>query len=74
MNQAESNLADRKELCRAVQGESSFFFLFKKNNYLAAPGVSCGIWDPVPWPGMEPRPPALGVWSLNHWTTRAVPR
>ena len=22
---------------------------------------------------MEPGPPALGVWSLNHWTTKAVP-
>ena len=35
--------------------------------YLAAPvlvaayGIfSCGIWDLVPWPGIEPRPPALG--------------
>jgi hypothetical protein len=27
----------------------------------------------VPRPGMEPMPPALGVWSLNHWTTREVP-
>ena len=33
---------------------------------------SCGMWDLVPWPGMEPRPPALGVQS--HWTTRGVPR
>lgn len=30
---------------------------------------SCSLWDPVPWPWMEPRPPALGVRSLNHWTT-----
>ena len=22
------------------------------------------MWDLVPWPGIEPRPPALGVWSL----------
>ena len=22
----------------------------------------------------EPRTPALGVWSLSHWTTREVPR
>ena len=27
----------------------------------------------VPWPGIEPRPTALEVWSLNHWTTREVP-
>ena len=22
---------------------------------------------------LEPGPPALGVWSLTHWTTREVP-
>ena len=27
---------------------------------------SCGMRDLVPQPGMEPRTPALGVWSLNH--------
>ena len=26
-----------------------------------------------PWPGIEPGPPALGVWSLNHWTSKEVP-
>ena len=31
---------------------------------------SCGTWDLVPRPGIEPRPPVLGVQSLNHWTTR----
>ena len=43
--------------------------------YLAVPGFSCGIWtlscgtwNRVQWPGIEPRPPALGVQSLNHWT------
>ena len=35
--------------------------------------LSCGMWDLVPWPGMEPGPPALGARSLNHWTTREVP-
>ena len=34
---------------------------------------SCGLWDLVSWPGLEPRPPALGVQSLSHWTTREVP-
>ena len=37
------------------------------------PGFSCSIWDLVPRPGMEPRPPALGVQSLSKWTTREVP-
>ena len=31
------------------------------------------MWDLVPQPGREPRPPALGVWSLSHWTPREVP-
>ena len=35
--------------------------------------LSWGMWDLVPWPGIEPRPPALGVWSLNHWTPREAP-
>ena len=26
----------------------------------------------VPQPGIKPGVPALGVWSLNHWTTREV--
>ena len=27
----------------------------------------------IPWPGIEPRSPALETWSLSHWTTGAVP-
>ena len=27
----------------------------------------------VPQPGIEPVPPALEAWSLNHWTTKEVP-
>ena len=27
----------------------------------------------VPWPGIEPMPPAVEVWSSNHWTAREVP-
>ena len=34
---------------------------------------SCGMWDLVPWPGVEPRPPIWGELSLSHWTTREVP-
>ena len=37
------------------------------------PGLSCGMWNPVPWPGIEPGAPALGVQSLSHWTTKQVP-
>ena len=25
-----------------------------------------GMWDLGPWPGLQPRPPALRVWSLCH--------
>ena len=32
--------------------------------------LACGRWDLVPWPGIEPGPPALGTWSLSHRTTR----
>ena len=37
------------------------------------PGLSCGIWDLTPCRGVELAPPALGVQSLSHWTTREVP-
>ena len=34
---------------------------------------SCSMWDLVPWPGIEPGPPALKAWNLSLWTTREVP-
>jgi len=34
---------------------------------------SCSMWDLVLWPGIKPKPLALGAWSLTHWTTREVP-
>ena len=34
--------------------------------------VACGIL--FPQPGIKPASPALEVQSLNHWTTREVPR
>ena len=40
---------------------------------LAALDLSCSMWDLAPWPGIEPRPPELGAWSLSHWTTTKVP-
>ena len=30
------------------------------------------MWDLIPRPGIEPRPPALGARSLTYWTTREV--
>ena len=41
--------------------------------------AACGVLvaacrrDLVPQPGIKPRPPALGTWSLTFWTTREVP-
>ena len=43
----------------------SFFFFFWLHR------AACGILDPQP--RIEPVPPAVEEWSLNHWTTREVP-
>ena len=40
--------------------------------YLAALGLSCDTRDLVPWPGIEPGPHALGVWSPSHWDHRGL--
>ena len=32
------------------------------------------MWDLVPWPGINPRPPVLGAQNLSHWTTSELPR
>ena len=34
--------------------------------------TACGTL--VPRPGMEPTLPAVGVWSLNPWTSKEVSR
>ena len=50
-----------------------FIYLFILLHWVlvAARGIfSCGMQDLVPWPGIEPGSPALGAWSLSHWTTR----
>ena len=58
--------------------QTSYFFLIFI--YLTEPDLSCsmitlnwGRWDLVPCPGIKPVLPALGAWSLSHWTTREVP-
>ena len=52
-----------------------FFFSIFIFIYLAAPGLrcgmqtlSCGMWDLVPRPGIEPQSPALGAQGLSFWT------
>ena len=41
---------------------------------LAMSGLSCNMWDLVPWPGMDPRPATMGVLSLSHRITWDVPK
>ena len=33
---------------------------------LSLVNLSCGTWDLISWPGIEPSPPAMGSWSLSH--------
>ena len=51
-----------------------YLFIWLHWVLIVAHGIfSCGMWDLVPWPGIELRSPALGTQSLSHWTTRVVP-
>ena len=46
----------------------SFFFSLNINLYnLAISSLNCGMWNLVPWLGIEPGLPVLGVWRLSHW-------
>ena len=36
--------------------------------------LDCSMQYLVPWPGIKPRPSAVAVWNLSHWTTREVPK
>ena len=54
------------------KGLTDFFFFFSFF-YLTALGLSGGMWDLIPQPGIEPGAPAVGVWSLSHWTIREAP-
>ena len=40
---------------------------------LAVLGLSCRLWDLVPWPEIKLGPPAVGSRSLSPRTTREVP-
>ena len=42
-----------------------WFFIFWPHH------AACRIL--VPWPGIEPTPSAVKVWSPNHWTSREFP-
>ena len=52
-----------------------FYNIFLRNTfiYLAVLGLSFSVRDLVPGPRIERRSPALGVRTLNCWTTRELP-
>ena len=64
-------------LCCKFKDTFWVVFLLKKYIclfiYLTVRGLSCGMWDLVPGSEIESSSPALGAWSLSHWTTREVP-
>ena len=43
-------------------------YFFKKIFWGGLHPAACRIL--VHWPGTEPIPPAVEIWSLNHWTSR----
>ena len=57
-----------------------YLFIWLQQSYLQHMGslavacelLCCSLWDLVPWPGIKPVPPALGVQSLSCWTTREI--
>ena len=59
--------------------EGLFYYVFydrkgKEKSILGGEAccAACGIL--VPQPGMEPMPPTVEAWSLNHWTAREFPK
>ena len=61
--------------CDFIALKKIFFYQNLKRNHLFIyfwPHLAeCGIL--VPWPGLEPVPPAVEAQSLNHWTARDAP-
>ena len=64
---------------RTVTGNFSWpqFSIYLITTFLRTPWIvlvmTCGLWDLVSKPGIEPRPLAVEVESPNHWTTREFP-
>ena len=58
----------------------SFISFYLKKNYLAMWILTCsmqilswGMWDLVPWPGIESRPSVLWAQSLSRWNHQRSP-
>ena len=57
----------RITIASSTKNSFLFFFLFNMYFYfVTALDLSCSMWDLVPPPGIEPRPPALGEQSISH--------
>ena len=54
---------NRQRLRLKKHNFSAFFFFGSDTQHVGS----------VPWPGMEPVPPALEAWCLNHWIASEVP-
>ena len=54
----------KKKYISVAAGGICFFYLFIFSSSMQT--FSCVMWDLVPWPGIEPRPPTLGEQSINH--------
>ena len=80
-------LSDMGRCCFSVRLNITFFFFLNiylfwlcrvlvvaHGIFVVACLVAACVWDLVPWPGVEPGPPALGAQSVTHWTTREVPQ
>ena len=51
-------------------GKAVWNFIFFKVITLFIGPTACRIL--LPWPEIEPTPPTVEAWSLNHWITREV--
>ena len=63
----------RQDECLQIKGELKGFQIYIFLFYLFFFFFWLCQSTLVPWAGTESMPPALGVWSLHHWTIREVP-
>ena len=54
-----------EEMTTCLSTESLYLFYLLRI-YLAVLGLSCSMWDLVPWPVIEPKPPATGPQGSPH--------
>ena len=54
----------KEGVVHSERGEKTLTFVFNNYLYLIALGLSCSMWDLVPWPGVEP--------GSLHWERRVL--